>query len=397
MAASSPVQPPSVVLRMLLCLLILGAGAGGFILLKKFKKPPPHKPRQEQALAVSLIEARPRTVTIHLSGYGQIRSRTLVALAAEVSGRVIGLRQPLEPGCLVDKGEILVRLDERDARLERDTSAARLHLLEQTLALARKDFLRKKRLLEEKKTGSRAEVDRAEQAMLTIQEQMQQQRQILARARLHLERCTIRAPFAGRITEVAVETDAYATPGKKLLTLADDKALELTVSLESAEALAWLPFTGQAAPQANWFPPLRPVHCTLTWTGNPEIGGSGTLDRIVRLDRQTRTLEVAIRLDAHPDGSIPLAAGMFCRATIPARSLEQVFTLPRQAVTFAHTVYLSKNQRLQSQAVHVVWEQDNSVIIDRGLHRGDLVITNRLDHPLPGTRLRILSTPDLHP
>ncbi|MCI5179766.1 MAG: HlyD family efflux transporter periplasmic adaptor subunit, partial [Candidatus Electrothrix sp. AW3_4] len=80
------------------------------------------------------------------------------------------------------------------------------------------------------------------QSVNAINSQIIQVQQSIAQAKLQLERCVIRAPFTGRVTELHAEQDEYVTPGKDLLTLTDDSDLEIRVSLDSRDAVDWLRF-----------------------------------------------------------------------------------------------------------------------------------------------------------
>ena len=86
---------------------------------------------------------------------------------------------------------------------------------------------------------------------------------------------------------------------------------------------------------------------------------------------------------------IPLVDGMFCRVTIPGMTFDQVVVLPRHAVSFENTVYVSKDNRLQTRPVKVGrLEQEQAVVIE-GLSPGEIVVTTRLEQPLEKTLLSV--------
>lgn len=57
-------------------------------------------------------------------------------------------------------------------------------------------------------------------------------------AALELERCTLRAPFAGRLLDVAVSPGQFLPKGAKIAELADDSSLRVLVPLERSAATA---------------------------------------------------------------------------------------------------------------------------------------------------------------
>ena len=115
---------------------------------------------------------------------------------------------------------------------------------------------------------------------------------------------------------------------------------------------------------------------------------------MVKFDQKTRTLTVAVRIDAESAGKsrpegLPLVEGMFCAVKIPGRVLTGVFRLPRQAVSFENTVYVVEEDRLHTVDVEVARLEGNFAFVDRGLQDGALVVTTRLVDPLENTLLEI--------
>lgn len=379
---------PSAFLRIALCLLILGAGFAGFIVLKKMKKPPVQVQETEQALPVQAITVKARQMPVVVSGFGEIQSRSIVPLSAEVSGRITSVHENLQDGEVIAKGEVLCTINDQDYQLEFATAKTRFVSLKRDLELARKEFARVSALYSKNKVGTLSSVEKAEQAVNNFTGQLSQVRQAMELAKLRLARCTIRAPFTGRITEINVEQDEYVSPGRKLLTLVDDADLEVEVSLDSREAVNWLRFKPRLN-RGSWFGLPEETPCSISWTEKSEVQGSGSLDRVVRFDPQTRTLVVAVLLAPDKGSSVPLVQGMFCRVDINGRPIDDVFVLPRQAVTFEGTVYVVQEGRLHTRKVVTVRTQDGKAFIAGGLQEGEIVITTRLDNPLENTLVRI--------
>jgi hypothetical protein len=144
-----------------------------------------------------------------------------------------------------------------------------------------------------------------------------------------------------------------------------------------------------------WFAGLKPVTCKIRWTEDPQAHAwEGKLDRIVRFDQQTRTLTVAVRLEATEALSkdsrrLPLVEGMFCSVEIPGRTLKQVIRLPRWAVSFENTAYISNDGRLKTVNVNVARIEDEYVFVAGGISAGDLVVITRLVNPLENTLLDV--------
>jgi multidrug efflux system membrane fusion protein len=379
---------PSVFLRIFLCLLILGAGFGGFLVLKNMKKPPLQVEGEERALPVQVVQVQSDQVPVVVSGYGEIKSRSMVPLSAEVAGRITSVHRDLQDGAVIKKGEVLCTINDQDFRLELATAQTRLQSLSRDLELARKEFSRVSGLYNKNKVGTLSSVEKAERSVNGIVNQLSQVQQAMELAKLRLERCVIRAPFTGRITGLDVEVDEYVTPGRKLLTIVDDTDLEVEVSLDSRDGVNWLRFKPRSD-GSSWFGLPEETDCTVTWTEREDVQGEGRLDRVVRFDPATRTLVVAVRLEPGNTSSFPLVQGMFCRIDIVGRPLDKVFVLPRQAVTYEGNVHVVIDSRLHTRKVEVVRVQDNKALITGGLQEGETVIITRLENPLENALVRI--------
>ncbi len=374
--------------RIIACLIILILGWLGMVFLANMKKPPAEIQAKERPIRVEAMRVHPEDVPVFIAGFGEAMPLDVVTIAPEVSGRVVEVHPRLEAGETIPQGEVLFRIDPRDyeARFEDakarvtalDTSieqlktqrrieTGRLETLRRSERLARAEFERLKRLLEEDQVGTQSGVDAAERAWNAAADQADLLQQSLALyptriretesnlasakaqrnlAELNLQRCEVRAPFDARVKQKAVGTGQYVSPGAALVTLADDSVLEIQVPLDSRDARQWLRFEGDSAGEGNtWFNRVAPVPCTIRWTENAgEHQWRGTLHRVVEFSQDTRTLRVAVRVDAaqalsEDREALPLVEGMFCSVSIPGRTLQGVYRLPVRAVSHTGTVF----------------------------------------------------------
>jgi RND family efflux transporter MFP subunit len=293
----------------------------------------------------------------------------------------------------------------------------RLKTIERNRALAKAEFERIRKLFETNNIVSRSGVEKSEQVYNSALDQTDQMAQAvalypirikeaesslssvqarLAFAKSNLVRCKVLAPFNGRVKSVSLEKGQYITPGQNVAILADDSVLEIQVPLDSRDARKWLRFNGEKTNgKTAWFAGLKKVPCKIRWTENNNgQTWDGQLHRVVKFDQQTRTLMVAVRVYAETamkknPMSLPLVEGMFCSVEIPSRTLHKVFRLPRQAVSFANTVYTAVDNRLRTVPVKVVRIDGEYAYVAEGLNVGDTVVTTRLIDPLENALLEI--------
>ena len=437
-------QPKHVTVRIAICTLILVVGWAGMNGLASLKQPPAEALTEERAIRVQATTIQPRDYPVVISGYGEARALTVVTVAPEVSGRVVYTHPALKTGQVIPAGEVMFRIDPADyaaglqearagvaqwensvARLKKQFAidAQRFKTLERSAQLARTEFERIKQLFEVDRVGTRSGVDQAERAyngaadqadliaqavsLYPLQIREAESNLLSAKARLsvaetNLSRCTVRAPFDARIKSESMETGQFVSPGQNVLTLADDTVLEIQVPLDSRDARHWLQFdmpAGTREPSA-WFAALKPVACTVRWTED-KTGSTwtGTLNRVVKFDQQTRTLTVAVRVTAESamgngTRTLPLVEGMFCMIDIPGRTMRDVYRLPRQAVNVENKIYLANAEnRLKTVDVTVERTEGESVYVSRGLNPGDTVILTRLIDPLENALLEIADAP----
>ena len=358
--------------------------------MRKMKKQPVQAVAVGRPLPVEGVQVELSDFSVQVAGFGEVHSRLIVPLSAEVSGKVTTVHPRLELGEVIEKGEVLVAIDDRDHRLDYETARARLITLRRDHELAVKEYERLKSLYETNKAGTLSSVEKAESGVNAIADRISQVEQAMESARLRLERSVIRAPFTCRITEVMVEQHEYVSPGRKLLTVTDDSDLEIIVSLDSRDVVSWLEFDPENEPvSANWFAPLADRECQVAWTEDNKVQAGGRVDRIVRFDPKTRTLLVAVKLEQEQEKTVPLVDGMFCRVTIPGLVLDNIVVLPRHSVSFENTVYVAVDSRLQTRPGKVARLEQEQVVIAGGLSPGEIVITTRLEQPLENSLLSV--------
>jgi multidrug efflux pump subunit AcrA (membrane-fusion protein) len=403
------------------------------------KTPPGKAESAERALRVEAWQVSRQDVPVEITGYGVAHPLNTVSISAEVSGRVVHVHPRMEVGEIIAENEVLFRIDDvnyrsalqqsraaaarrreqiRRLETERGIDARRLKTLQRTRDLAKAEFERLRTLFEADDVGTRSGVEAAEQAYNRASDQadlmartlavypqrigeaesaLSQVAAQLALARANLRRCTVRAPFTGRVTSTDIERGQYVTPGKQALGFADDSVLELRVALDSREARKWLRFDERRLhAEAAWFACLQPVLCRVQWVeSRKDHAWNGLLHRVVDFEARTRTLTVAVRVTARDAGggagALPLVEGMFCSVAIPGRTLENVYKLPRESVSFENTVYASRDGRLRTLPVGVAHEQGDYVYLDSGLRPGEVVVTTRLNDPLENALLEITS------
>lgn len=407
--------------------------------LIKLNEPPAEASAESEVrrLTVRAIEVEPEDVTVHLRGFGEVRTKHTVTLSTEIAGRVVYVHPELDRGNVVEEGELLFSIDDSMYVLERDEIAAQLaglrttirkHQTEENLAreraatlkrtheLAKAQHERSLRLLDDA-IGNQTDVERSEEKvnsalndLKTVERELavypirieEVEQNILAeearlsRANLNIARAKVVAPFHGRVKVADVESGQYLSEFHDAVTLANDSVLEIPIKLDARNAQQWIQFEeGVSETNGSWFDSVDQVPCEIRWTENDTSARwQGVLDRVEEFDPQSRTLTVVVQYRgkhrAFEDGNaFPLVAGMFCEVAIPGRKMKGVFAVPHGAVGLDNEVYVSRDNRLQAVPVVVARVDDDTAYISEGLSEGDIVVVTRLVNPLNNSLLDV--------
>lgn len=180
--------------------------------------PPAAEARPENdAVRVRTQSAEEVTRTIVVNG--ETAPARVVQLAAETDGRVdrIGAQR----GATLERGDVIVRLDERDR-------AARLAQAE-ALVRQREVEYEGRQKLQGQSYVSEAQLQEAVAMLETARAE-------LTRARLDLEYMTIRAPFAGALQSRAVEIGDFVKSGDLIATYVDNRTIIVNANVSEFDA-----------------------------------------------------------------------------------------------------------------------------------------------------------------
>jgi RND family efflux transporter MFP subunit len=338
-------------------------------------------------------EARPGEQQTELSAAGYVASRRRSIVAPQVAGRLIEVA--VEEGDAVEKGQVLARLDDRDARVassraraELEAASQRLIAAQATAARARSDLTRAERLskagvitranLEEAQALARASTaeEQAAQAQLTAA------RRASEAAELQLSHTVVRAPFAGTVVRKLADEGAVLAPAALeqeniggIVELVDLGALEVEAEV-SEEQLPRLEL-GQPA--------------LIFLDAYPDRAFPAKV-RSVRpaIDRSKATADVNVRFEEIPPGVLPDmgARVAFLSEEVPAEALthkEAALRVPASAVVESggqSAVWVVREGRLKRQPVRVAERVGDEVALAEGPPPGTQVVVS------PNGRLR---------
>ena len=166
------------------------------------------------------------------SAPAQVHSLNISHLSAQVSGRIDSIE--VRVGDPVEAGQKLVVLDCREYLAQRDAQRAIRKQYGSQIKLAESQ-LKRSLDLHSRSSISEEKVELRETELNVLRAQAASQMQQLSQAELMVERCTIKAPFAGVVRQRLAGQGELANPGTELLELQQLDQLEVVAEIRPGQ------------------------------------------------------------------------------------------------------------------------------------------------------------------
>lgn len=162
----------------------------------------------------------------------------VAANEAVITAQVSGLIRAVEAdvGASVEQGDVLVHLDDDDARLARDRARTGLEALDAQIAQAEARLKRGEELFE-KNYISDDDLEERRTTLSVLRANRESQALALERAELDLSRTRIVAPYDAAVVARQAQVGSLAMPGTALVTLVQTDGREVDADLDPRHAL----------------------------------------------------------------------------------------------------------------------------------------------------------------
>jgi len=367
----------------------------------------------ERKIAVTIAQAEARNVERSVQVVGTLLAQEEVTLSNEWPTTIARIFVDL--GDRVQRGQVLIKLDEREPRLEAERSTAALQAAREALQRARQivdssqaNVERAKAVLSDAQVNLRRYQDLfAEGAISASQRDSAQTQAEVARASLRAAEAQYESDrAAGKNAEAAVEQAVAAleiarkrlrdteivTPldgfVRKRLINAGETIKEKT-PLVSLVATAALKLQGEVPERfAPQLAPGRPVRVEVEAYPGRQFGGSiSRVSPAVDAESRTFTVEASV-----PNPGCVLKPGFFAKASIVTGVEQNVPFIPEDAVmTFAGIVkvFVVAEGKAQERAARTGQRWDGWVEILEGVKPGETVATSGLSQLATGTAVSV--------
>ena len=396
-------------------------------LLISLKEEPEKKEIIKTPPSVKVMVATPVSKVMTLDAYGTVKPRKLVKIAVEVPGRIDYIHPSFIEGGMIEKGQVLVRIDQRSYQLDRQTGQVRIRqaktdieslkqdienlekdieLSRANVALAKKELKRIK-ALSKSQFASKNSLDKAErqylQARIALQNisnrlsltdtLMEQKNAMLAMAKVDFQKADlafnktqIKAGFHGFVLDKFAEKGEYVNPGQALGSIYEKDSLDVDVRIP-LEKMKWIEsfFKNGKTPDAKVVVANFDSIKSYEWDA-----------RVVRIkakiDEKTRTLPMTLEI-LNPDVKIKdifdLKPGTFVKCSIIGETYKNIFVLPRHLLKRDNILFTVNDNHLKMKKVDVLRKFEDEIYINGGLTAGDKIIFSPLPGALEGMELNI--------
>jgi HlyD family secretion protein len=380
---------------------------------------PPELAVREKIWPVEVQEVTIQDIAPTLHLFARVENSRLALLRSAVTADVIEVM--VREGFSVSTGQVLVRLDQRDARLKLAQQEADMRKIlaeikirrqqhetdqqcyaheQAQLEISRRQFKREKKLFKQE-MGSESTRDEAQSNMETSElavlsreilitnhaALMEELEARLARTQaeksltlLELERCRIVSPFDGRITEIMVAPGMRVHPGESLVKVLDKKSVELRaqIPLSHLSRIRRL-LAEKIALHAYAFVDDSKIEATLERLDADIPDNYGSVDGFFRVLSGRQVLELGRGIDLSL--SLPEEKG--------------VVALPFDAIYGTDRVYKLINGRMQQIKIKRVGNKalgngETRVLVHtEELVDGDFVIVTQLPNAINGLKVEV--------
>jgi RND family efflux transporter MFP subunit len=362
-------------------ILLLGISSMAFLASTKEETKKKDVVQRVRKVATSTLDFSDHTLRIH--GNGTIESQHTLDLVTLVGGQVIYSKGDLKSGLMVKAGEVLLKIDDREA--QNYTRQARSGLINAIVSLIpqlKNDgqnsvYQKWSSYLEQlniETTPDLPEITDAQERIRVSMHNIFNQHAMVKNAEITLERHTIRAPFDGYLLSDGAKLGAWLAPGQIAASIIDPYKLEIAVPLAVSELKL---LSDADFRKARVFP-----------TEDHDKFLHGHLSRQnAFIDKRSQTVTLHVVLE-NPDLDPAFLPGNYMDVYIDGIDMPNVALLPRDVIVPGSYIYALEDSILVRYPVQVLATQEDTAIIAAGSFPPNTqVITTLIQSPIIGMRI----------
>ena len=340
-------------------------------------KAPQITPTSYQTMTISKSD-----ISVPLKFSATLKGTADVTITPQISGQLMEVC--ITEGQQVKKGQVLFRIDSRDAQLELESAEANLLSAQAQESSAKLEYESNKNLFE-KRIVSQYVLDNAENQYKQAQASVAQYRASANRARVNLSYCTILAPVDGVIGSIPVYAGDQVSPSTYLTLLSGNAKMHAEFSV--SESILAERTEAEAKDQEKMLSQLPDV--SFLFKSGTEYSKKGRITSITgTVDRTTGALTCKATFP-NPDGV--LYSGVQGTVVLPI-DVQQVMVVPQNAIVRLQDKSLAYKVGPDSCVSSVIVKtanisSDRDLVVTEGLEVGDVIVTVGANNLVEGQRV----------
>lgn len=301
---------------------------------------------KEEGIKVAVEKPAKRTIVEMIPANGKIQPVTEVKLSPDVSGEIVELN--VREGDKVERGQLLLKIkpdiyislrDQAIAAL--NTNKARLAQAEARLAQAELSYKRNKTLYEQAAItladyeNIKSEYDVAKKEVEAAQFNINNAQASLEKAQEDLSKTTVFAPMSGTVSLLSVEQGervlgTVQMAGTEMLRIANLNAMEVLVDVNENDIIR-VKMNDTAIVEVDAYPDRKFKGVVTQIANSAKNLAATTIDQVTNFEVKVLLLPTEEEQKGlEPPKFLP---GMSASVSIQTRAVEDVLSLPIQAIT----------------------------------------------------------------
>jgi RND family efflux transporter MFP subunit len=366
--------------------ILLGAFALSYLLwLLGQVQPDPVEEAPAPDVIVEILT--PKDFQVQISSNGTTTPLIQTVLTAEVGGEVIYRSKKFSEGSSVIEGEILAKIDDTDLQLQYKNALLQLANAEVQHSLQLAEAEVAKEAWEKIGDGAASDLTLKKPQLKQAEALLEVAKAQVSSAEKKLNKTEIVAPYAGRIQSVNIDLGTTIIPGQPVGALYTSSEVEVTLAVKDNDLqFLSIPMDGRKLdPSEQALVEIKSFYKgkNQTWIGRLERV-DGVIDPITRMIN----LIAVFKNDFIETDKPNLPIGLFVEAQIDGIILNDIFSIPVNAISENNEVYIVNNDsELVSRQLSILKKYSDFVIVKDGLKAGERIVISKLSTASNGIKV----------
>ncbi|MCC5942339.1 MAG: efflux RND transporter periplasmic adaptor subunit [Balneolaceae bacterium] len=312
--------------------------------------------QSNRTLQVEAVKLDYETIEDRIYSSGTVQANELVELTAEASGIITDIF--FEEGREVERGDLLVKINDSELQAQKQRATYRLNLAEQREERQRR-LLERGGISQDDYDATLNEVNVLRAELLLIDAQ--------------IEKTEVLAPFSGIIGLKYISRGSYITSATRIASLQEVDPVKIDFSIPER----YIPRV-QVGDQINFS--VQGVDSTF-------VGEVYAIEP--RVDPETRTLQIRALSDNRDQTLYP---GAFANIVLILDQIDDALMLPTIAIVpelNAQKVFVYRDGKVEESRIRTGIRTSDKVQVIEGVSHGDIILTTGLLQVRPGMEVEL--------